>query len=880
MLSSSLRTWFVARQRLLLLLGLALAFVSGARAAAGAGQGELNASLAEVLRREGLVVDEETIVWLDHNISVLSARRAFFAAQRSGELSDVYVALARVGGGDTVLDVAAVNNLTRTSGAAETAPVLSGDFLLYASKVQDVFDAVVVLDPNGEPRQLTLGWPLLARLQNAITNLQETGRATGIGRRRYAIDPPAGDLGLHVEHGRVLVSLDGGRVSIDSSGRLTGSAADRLHAVPEGKGRPGLVSWVVDTVRNLSWVGPEPIAWLEHRVFGFKDAFERARHALFGTDTETQVAEDLAVVVRHPVSLAVVDPQLGWPPPPLRPVLPDPPQGEGEWIEVQGDPFVRSFPEAPSAFAQTFIRVDPERLFTEVFIVALDPRQVQLHVMTGTREPESATGETGPGMIARDPETLRWLVGAFNGGFQALHGEFGMVVEGRVYLPPKPWAATVGVYSDGRVALGSWLPPPEGTRVYDERWAVAQIPSDMISLRQNLTSVIENGVFNPWRRWYWGAAPLDADEQTFIHRSGLCLTEEGFLAYFWGRSMGPEALGAAMRATRCVRGMHLDMNDVHTGFEFYNVSLANESRPAIGREIRNAEYDGPLFFSEGYWLRSRKAVAGMAQMTFPRWVRRDPRDFFYLTLRPRLPGRSVTLPSGATAVFDTHGLPHAGWPPAFARAHAGDQEDHRVWIVRLDGSRAVPGPVAHSEAQPLAYLSGCEAPCGDGPLALQVAIGGGAIRFSVGAPVPGTVVLVHGHAVTTDSVRAIGVDGNGWIVYVERERRARASLGGVLLALGVERAIDLPRAMRLAFVAGDSVAGVDSYENNIDVRRALGWFADERPAAEVLFPAVQPRPYAVWSKLQDARVRYFREGAPRFGGAPTDGGTDADAGMP
>jgi hypothetical protein len=146
-----------------------------------------------------------------------------------------------------------------------------------------------------------------------------------------------------------------------------------------------------------------------------------------------------------------------------------------------------------------------------VFVTIWDARQVQLHIAMGTREPESATGETGTGLVPRDERTLSRLVAGFNGGFQALHGEFGMMADGRVYLPPKPWAATVAVFEDGRVGLGSW-PAPVSNVAYDERAATAQIPEGMVAMRQNLTTVVEDGRYNPWERWWWGAAPEAATE--------------------------------------------------------------------------------------------------------------------------------------------------------------------------------------------------------------------------------------------------------------------------------------------------------------------------------------------------------------------------------
>jgi len=62
----------------------------------------------------------------------------------------------------------------------------------------------------------------------------------------------------------------------------------------------------------------------------------------------------------------------------------------------------------------------------------------------------------GSGEIPRDPFVISHLVAAFNGGFQAMHGEFGMMADGVVYLPPKPYSATVAVLQDGSTGFGTW----------------------------------------------------------------------------------------------------------------------------------------------------------------------------------------------------------------------------------------------------------------------------------------------------------------------------------------------------------------------------------------------------------------------------------------
>ena len=123
-----------------------------------------------------------------------------------------------------------------------------------------------------------------------------------------------------------------------------------------------------------------------------------------------------------------------------------------------------------------------------------DPRQVALHMEAGTVEPISATGEHGSGLIPRVPEVMEHVVAAFNGGFQAQHGEYGMQANGIEYLPPKPYAATVVELRDGSNGFGAW---PDS----------AAVPDDVIGMRQNLTALVENGKFNPWGRTWWGGAP-------------------------------------------------------------------------------------------------------------------------------------------------------------------------------------------------------------------------------------------------------------------------------------------------------------------------------------------------------------------------------------
>ncbi|GAB4110523.1 MAG: hypothetical protein OHK0013_46410 [Sandaracinaceae bacterium] len=856
--SSWVTRWLGPRKRWMAAATAGLVATVGVHLARdGADEGSREASLAAVLARSGLRVETRSIVWLDDRAGWGETPAVFLASEGEGSM-DVHAASVRLGRDGAVLDVSGLANLTRSGGASEEQLVRVGDHVVFATRAASGVEALTVLDVRGEPASLTEGWTTIQRAQNAVSNWQETGRIDGIGVIRYQFLEPANEVVLAVEGGRVRAQIDGEALTLEPGvdEPIEGSALVEVH--PQEKGVPGGITWVVDTVRNLSFVGPAPIEWLENRVFAAKDWLERTRYAWFGGDDDVVIAAAAAAEMAVPTETHLTEAQrqlfdeaaaeIGFPPAPMRVVFDEAVEGEGVWVPIVDDPFVNAYPNAPAAFAQSFVRPDRERPYVRVFVTLWDPRQVQLRIMPGTREPESATGQRGSGYIPRDERTSRLLVGAFDGGFQAMHGEFGMMSDDRVYLPPKPWAATVAVMDDGRVGMGSWPAPNWSGRYFDEALANRQIPVEMVDMRQNLTSVVEDGVYNPWERWWWGAAPPGATEQTYTHRSGLCVTEEGFMAFFWGASLGPETLGQAMISARCARSMHLDMNSGHCGFEFFRPYRESPDPrdpvlPPVERLDAESEFDGELPGADGMRLRARKAVRSM-QMRFPRYTARDPRDFFYLTLRPVLPG-----PALATGeALSTEGLPHAGWPYAFARA-----ERAGTWVVRIDTGRAVPQPIAaERHVRPLARLA---SPAGGSHalVARRQTVGWSFTVESAGAE--GTV-LAQGELASAATTVALGVDRDGFLVYTEGPGALDA-----LIAAGVSSALDLG-APALAFETDAGGAGPDGRARTLEGGMTL--LAEEAPRAEVLWPDNEPLPYSRWGYLQGQRVRYFPSGPPRF----------------
>jgi len=258
-------------------------------------------------------------------------------------------------------------------------------------------------------------------------------------------------------------------------------------------------------------------------------------------------------------------------------------------------------------------------------------------------------------------------------------------------------------------------------------------------------------------------------------------------------------------------------------------------------------------------------------MPFPRYSGRDGRDFFYLMLRPTLPGPDLENAAGAEGegAFSSEGLPHAGWPHAFARAFLGGSEEARTWLVRIDPTRAVPAPLrGEDERRPLAHITGAAAlATDDAPHALFARSRPVGWAFAVGRPEEADRVIVAGPPLrdTPEAEAALGVDPDGFLLYAERAGDA-TPLAERMRQAGVAAAVALPADARLAFAVGGAHAGVDGFtERSVAAETALGLFADERPATEVLFPDNEPQPYHVWGYLQDQRVRYFPdEGPHRF----------------
>jgi len=775
------------------------------------------------------------------------------------DMHDLHMVFVRRSPEGVVLDIGAPYNLTASTGVDESAPVVTDALVAYTTALDGVTKALHVLDLRGHPKASSSDFTVLQKVQAAGTEWQKTGLSQGISHDVYALTKDSANVELSWT-GHVLTAKldDGTKVVIDADARTCLVGESFVRATLGEKGRPaGLVPWAVDRVRAVPAFGDENMQILKAVAFTALDWANRSKAKVFGESTgATEVANDFGDL-QQPTSgpvTSTADPEVGFPPPPLEPILKPPQPNEGTWISLDKDPFITEVPGLPTPFVQTFLRTDANRTGTRIYVTLWDSRVVALHMEAGTVEPVSATGEAGPGMIPRTPEVIRTVVAGFNGGFQAQHGEYGMQANGILYLPPKPYAATVMELKDGSTAMGSWP-------------GNSEVPDEILSFRQNLTMIVQDDKWNPWNRTWWGGTPPGWHDTIHTTRSGLCLTKEGFSGYFYGVDISTEELGRAMLRARCRYGMHLDMNGGHAGFEFYSMAPQASYQP-LGRPLQaDWEYEGQVKDLPDFRFRARRMIRSMGHMNFPRYIRRDERDFFYLTARRVLPGPPLGSDAGTWRV---KGLPQHGYPYAIATTTAqASGASGRLSILEID-PRAVAekAPLVDDPSTVLVFAERGKGDAGaSGAGTQRLVLNNG--QFSIVPREKATEgVLLEGSPTASGDTRAVvGIrDEDGVLLFVEiahdESKRAEAisAADGLLARSGASKRMHLARDTAALLGGGLRLDGErDTAPHGPAkarlVRRAM-------PSGRPYFETTPIVDVSVWRPLQMQRVRYFAKPKP------------------
>jgi hypothetical protein len=371
-----------------------------------------------------------------------------------------------------------------------------------------------------------------------------------------------------------------GALALAAVGAVGGSVAVRTV--------PWFGPLVADTLRSV--IGAEHVTELEEAVATVEDHVEqvtsdgRAR-----TLSDATPAALLVVPDEQPATLALEH----------RPANVEPPypgvstREDGTWI-----PVTTRTGGTPALF-RTMIHPDPSRSYAELFAFALDLSKLELHAVAGSIEPKSPTpipGVSRPGVI---PESDRGaLVAAFNGGFKAEHGQFGMMADGHELLAPKPLSCTIARESDGTLRIAPW------TELKDDA-------ASFTWWRQTPGCMLDNGVLHPGLRSpdtkNWGAT-IDGD--TVIRRSALGLSADGHTLFVGiSNSTTARAMALGMKALGAVTVAQLDVNFSFPRFLLYTEGQGSGSLTAVGA------VKGLLYGPDEY--------LGHA----------STRDFFYVTTR-------------------------------------------------------------------------------------------------------------------------------------------------------------------------------------------------------------------------------------------------------
>ncbi len=378
---------------------------------------------------------------------------------------------------------------------------------------------------------------------------------------------------------------------------------------------PATGAALADDLRSI--FGPEFVAQLESVSFRIQDTVNRARYQASGGQPQlnwaqgavtttlqinrpAKAASTQAVVVASARPGAIARPQSTA----VAPIQTDvtaitaPSPAHLAWqpygAEVNGQPIM----------ARSFVKPDPDRPYAQAALVRIDLSQVQLHLVPGTVEPVAAKPIAGfkrPGIIPTADQSPDVLLAAFNGGFKAIHGHYGMMVDGTTLLPARDDLATIALHSDGTIQIGQW-----------GRDLTAA--DNLVWYRQNCPLLVDAGQINSHvddeNHVEWGYTVKNLDT---TWRSGVGISQDGrFLIYAAGNSLTVRSLAQALQQAGAYYAMQTDINGFYTRFVIY--------RPADNPKVTGHSLTADKLLNE---------MSGDPAL----FLHPYDRDFFYVTLK-------------------------------------------------------------------------------------------------------------------------------------------------------------------------------------------------------------------------------------------------------
>ena len=232
---------------------------------------------------------------------------------------------------------------------------------------------------------------------------------------------------------------------------------------------------------------------------------------------------------------------------PLQPLVTPPLDGEGNFktvVKVHDQPAVQI----------AYLRPDDKHTSYLAGIAWMSGSLLEFVQHPGFSDPGHMDLWSQPAMI---PSSQRsGLVATFNGGFKIKNSRGGFYADGHTAGTLVKGAASLVVYADGHSDVISWPGTKPGP--------------DIVSVRQNLTLLINNGVITPnlnknvLANWGW-----TIKNAYFVWRTGIGVTSSGDFVFVAGNALSIQSLANLLQRAGAVRAMELDINAEWISYMWY-----------------------------------------------------------------------------------------------------------------------------------------------------------------------------------------------------------------------------------------------------------------------------------------------------------------------
>jgi hypothetical protein len=260
--------------------------------------------------------------------------------------------------------------------------------------------------------------------------------------------------------------------------------------------------------------------------------------------------------------------------------------GEGQWQAV--GPLVHG----RAGMYEAQFRADTVYTSEITTAVWIDPRLMKISLIPGLTEP----GGSWPHPPYITTAELPTVAAAFNGGFRFQDAKGGVYLDGRMPVALHAGAASMVIYNNGRINIGSW-----GRDV--------TMTSNVVAVLQNLVLMVDGGQVSPSATHndtsVWGNT-LGAN--IAVARSGIGVTSDGALVYVAGPALTARTLAESLQRAGAVRAMTLDINPEWVTLNFFthtdpsHLSVVTPSKLYPQMQRPADRYLGPTDESRDFFL--------------------------------------------------------------------------------------------------------------------------------------------------------------------------------------------------------------------------------------------------------------------------------------